>query len=65
MEAPTENMASLIQDEIIVWLNDVGEKGEAKCFEMTWTGEHGNYTNASAGDQRSRAGSAGQPIQCH
>jgi hypothetical protein len=49
MEAPTESMASLIQDEIIVWLNDVGEKGAARWFEKTWTGEHGNYTNASAG----------------
>ncbi len=49
LEAPTEAIALLIQDEIVEWLKDVLEMCASIWFEKTWTGEHGYYTNASAG----------------
>ena len=47
--APTIQIASLIQDQIVVWLEDVKEGRASKWYEKTWTGEHGYYTSASAG----------------
>ncbi len=49
LEAPTEAIAMLIQDEIVAWLKAVKEMRAAVWFEKTWTGQHGYYTNASAG----------------
>jgi hypothetical protein len=42
-------LAAAIQDEIACWLHTVGENCAAAWFERYWTGERGNYTNASAG----------------
>ena len=42
-------MAAAIQDEIVEWLRKDGENGAAAWFERYWTGDRGNYTNASAG----------------
>ena len=51
LEAPTEAIALLIQKEIVAWpgLKAVKEMCASVWFEKTWTGQHGNYTNASAG----------------
>ncbi len=46
LEAPRESIAELIQEELVVWLKDVGEQQAAEWYKKTWTGEHGNYTNA-------------------
>jgi hypothetical protein len=42
-------LAAAIQDEIVGWLRRDGENGAAAWFERYWTGDRGNYTNASAG----------------
>ncbi len=42
-------MATAIQEEIADWLCHGGENGTATWFQRYWTGERGNYTNASAG----------------
>jgi hypothetical protein len=42
-------LAAAIQEEIADWLCTVGENGAAAWFQRYWTGERGNYTNASAG----------------
>jgi hypothetical protein len=39
----------MLQREIVVWLSEVGEARASTWFNFTWTGEHGNYTNATAG----------------
>ncbi len=44
LQAPTLKIAALFQESIVDWLESVG-----KWFLATWTGEHGNYTNPSAG----------------
>ncbi len=49
LKAPTEAIALLIQDEIVAWLKAVKEMRASVLFEKTWTGQHGYYTNASAG----------------
>ena len=49
VEAPTEAIAHMIQGHIVDWLRSVKETRASKWFETYWTGEHGNYTNASAG----------------
>jgi hypothetical protein len=49
LEAPTEDIARVVQAHIVEWLRSVKETHAAKWFEKEWTGEHGNYTNASAG----------------
>jgi hypothetical protein len=46
LEAPGESIAELIQEELVVWLKDVGEQQAAEWYKKTWTSEHGNYTNA-------------------
>ncbi len=42
-------IAKLLQSNLVIELNAAGERVAAKWFEETWTGEHGNNTNASAG----------------
>ena len=49
LEAPTEDIARMVQAHIVDWLGSVKETDAASWFEKEWTGEHGNYTNASAG----------------
>jgi hypothetical protein len=49
LEAPTEAIARVVQSMIVDWLRSVKEPHASKWFEKEWTGEHGNYTNASAG----------------
>ena len=49
MEAPTVAVTELIKDEIVAWLKEIKELRAAKWFEKNWTGEFGNYTNATAG----------------
>jgi hypothetical protein len=49
LEAPTEATAQLVQEEMVECLKAVKEMRAAVWFEKTWTGEHGNHTNASAG----------------
>ena len=39
----------LLQSDMVEWLERVGERRAARWFEDNWTGEHGNYTNATAG----------------
>ncbi len=43
LEAPTEAIALLVQDEMIEWLNAVKEVRASVWFEKTWTGEHGYH----------------------
>ena len=49
LDAHTTQLATAIQDEIFDWLRTVGENTAAAWFERYWTGDRGNYTNASAG----------------
>ena len=49
LEAPTGAITELVQDEIVAWLKEIKELRAAKWFEENWTGEFGNYTNATAG----------------
>ena len=49
LEAPTVDIARVVQAHIVDWLRSVKETHASKWFEKEWTGEHGNYTNASAG----------------
>ena len=49
LEAPTLGVTELIQDEIVEWLKEIKEMQAATWFETYWTGEFGNYTNATAG----------------
>jgi hypothetical protein len=38
-----------MQGVIVDWLKSKKEDGAANWFETYWTGEHGNYTNATPG----------------
>ena len=49
LEAPTVEITRLLQDSIEEWLREKGELRAAEWFSTYWTGEHGNYTNATAG----------------
>ena len=49
LEAPTGGIAHMIQARLVDWLVFEKETLAAAWFEKEWTGEHGNYTNASAG----------------
>ena len=49
LEAPTEDIAHMVQTHIVDWLVSEKETRAASWCEKEWTGEHGNYTNASAG----------------
>jgi hypothetical protein len=39
----------MLQKGIVLWLSEVDEARAASWFNDTWTGERGNYTNATAG----------------
>jgi hypothetical protein len=41
-------LATGIQEEIIDWLHTVRENIAATWYEWYWSGNRGNYTNASA-----------------
>ena len=49
LEAPAEDIARMAQAHIVDWLVFEKDTRAASWFEKKWTGEHGNYTNASAG----------------
>ena len=49
LEAPTVEITRMLQSKIIAELRLRGELRAAAWFEDTWTGEHGNYTNTTAG----------------
>jgi hypothetical protein len=49
LEAPTVEITRLLQDSIEKWLRDIGKTRAADWFSGYWMGEHGNYTNATAG----------------
>ena len=49
LEAPTVAITHLIQDEIVEWLGEIKETRARDWFRSFWTGEFGNYTNATAG----------------
>jgi hypothetical protein len=50
LQTPTFAITRMLQRDIVVWLSEVGDS-EARAstwFNDTWTGERGNYANASA-----------------
>jgi hypothetical protein len=49
LEAPTVELTHTMQAVIVEWLKSKKEDVAANWFETYWTGEHGNYTNATAG----------------
>ncbi len=49
LEAPTVELPRLLQDSIENWLREKGEILAADWFSTYWMGEHGNYTNTTAG----------------
>jgi hypothetical protein len=49
LKAPTEKITSLVQENIVEWLDSAREFRAASWFEEYWCGEKGNYTNATAG----------------
>ncbi len=49
LQAPTVEITIMLQSDIVVWLSQVGEARASVWFNDTWTGERGNYTNATAG----------------
>ncbi len=50
LEAPTVDITRMLQDMIEEWLRVVvEEKRAASWWRDNWCGEHGNYTNATAG----------------
>ena len=50
LEAPTIAITRKLQDMIEDWLrNDLKETRAADWWRDYWCGEHGNYTNATAG----------------
>ncbi len=49
LKAPTEKITTLLQANIVDWLDTAGEFRAAAWFEEYWCGEKGNYTNATAG----------------
>jgi hypothetical protein len=46
LDAHTQQLAAVIQEELADWLCTVGENGAAAWFQRYWTGR--NYTNALA-----------------
>ena len=48
-DAPTLEIQALLQTRLVIELHRRDEHRAAAWYEDTWTGEHGNYTNASAG----------------
>ena len=62
MDAPTIKLQDMLQETLTRELHRLGEQRAAVWFQDTWTGEHGNYTNASAGYCRNRT-SAGCEIR--
>ena len=51
--APTIELQVALQTAVVDWLMLNGETQAAVWYEQYWTGEHGNYTYASAGYVRS------------
>ena len=49
LEAPTIAITHKLQDLIEEWLKSVKEMRAAVWWREYWTGEHGNYTNATCG----------------
>ncbi len=49
LEAPTVELTNAMQGVIVKWLKSKKEDVAANWFETNWTGEHGNFTNATAG----------------
>ena len=49
LEAPTVAITRMLQDMIEEWLRDLEETRAAAWWRDYWCGEHGNYTNATAG----------------
>jgi hypothetical protein len=49
LEAPTVELTHRMQGVIVDWLKSKKEDVAANWFETNRTGEHGNYTNATAG----------------
>ncbi len=50
LEAPTIAITRKLQDMIEDWLRDeLKERRDADWWRDYWCGEHGNYTNATAG----------------
>ena len=47
--APTEEIANFLQASLVIELLHRGEPRASAWFDKEWTGEHDNYTNASAG----------------
>jgi hypothetical protein len=47
LQAPTDHKDA--SEGFVVWLSEVGEARASTWFNDTWTGERGNYTNATAG----------------
>jgi hypothetical protein len=43
------DIAQMLQEAMVTWLYEVEEAKAATWFAENWTGEFGNYTNASAG----------------
>ena len=48
-DAPTDEIQKLLQTRLVIELHRRLEHKAAAWYDDTWTGEHGNYTNASAG----------------
>jgi hypothetical protein len=51
LQAPTVEITRMLQKDIVLCLSEVGEARAASWFNDsdTWTGERGNYTDATAG----------------
>ena len=49
LEAPSVELTHAMQGVIVDWLKLKNVNGAANWFETYWTGEHGNYNNATAG----------------
>jgi hypothetical protein len=62
IKAPTVAITVLLQSDMVEWLERVGESRAARWFQDNWTGEHGNYTNATAGYVRNNMASC---IEAH
>ena len=62
LRAHTRPLARALQSEMVHWLKARKEKRAAKWYGGTWTGEHGNVTNADAGHAMTNDG---QGIESH
>ena len=49
LKVPTFGITRLLQDSVHQWLIELGKTRAAEWFSGYWMGEHGNYTNATAG----------------